>query len=82
MTAQLWTRYELSRLIAARHGQPEGVGVGAMIELRMRISPEALEAMMTSEIVRRDGTHVRLRAVAIDDAGYAEPILETVEALR
>ncbi len=77
-----YTRSELSHLIAARKGAPEGAGPDAMMEFRFRISPEMLEALLGAEIVHRDGRHVILSAVVVNDDGFVEPLLTVYEPAR
>jgi hypothetical protein len=76
-----YTRSELLGIVAGRHGQPEGQGAGAFIELRMKITPELLEHMLGGYWISADGKRSRFDGVYIDPEGYAEPLL-VVEASR
>jgi hypothetical protein len=73
-----WTRDEIVGILAARHGQPEGMGEGGMLTLTIKVSPELLEGMLGGTWTNRDGSTARFEGVWIDDAGYAEPILTKV----
>jgi hypothetical protein len=72
-----WTRAELAHLVELRHraGLNEGNGVEAFIDLRLKITPELLEAMLGGTWTAPDGKTARLDGVHITDDGYAEPIL-------
>lgn len=74
-----WTRAELERLVAARHGQAEGRGEGAMLTLRIKVTPELLEAMLGGTWTSTDGSVARFDGVYIDDDGYAEPSMTRVD---
>lgn len=69
-----FTRRELAGLLAARIGNHEGQGPGAFIELRVRVTPELLDAMLGGHWVNRDGSTARFEGVEIQ-GDLAQPIL-------
>lgn len=76
-----WGRPELSALVATRKRNAayvEGQGDSAFIEVRIRVTPELLEAFLGARVVQGDRETI-FDGVWLDDDGYAEPILtETV----
>jgi hypothetical protein len=74
-----YTREELQRLVAARHGQREAQGEDAFIEFKIKATPELLEQMIGGHWVATDGTTARLVSVWVTDDGYIEPIFEKYE---
>lgn len=74
-----YSRKEILGIIAARHGQPEGVGEGSMFEFHFRISPEALDAVMGARIVAPDGSESRLEGFELYADGFVEPCLKKLE---
>ena len=68
-----YTRAELLGIIAARHGQVEGMGEGAFLDFRIRATPELLESVMGGYFITADGRRTRLDAFSIDSDGLAYP---------
>lgn len=70
-----YTRQELQAITAARRSLPEGQGVGAFIEFRVKVTPELLEQMLGGTWVAADGKRARLESVEVDSDGYLVPEL-------
>lgn len=74
----VFTRAELERILAARQaaGMTENQGTG--LEFRIRMTPEALQAVMDGYFVSSGGTKAKLEAIEIEN-DFATPIFTRIE---
>jgi hypothetical protein len=78
--SQQWSRREIEALTRLRRDEPEGQGHDAFLVLRMKITPEAVAALLGGTWTYPDGTVARLDAIHIDDDGFTTPILTKLAA--